>query len=800
MSSFADFEKMLAEANEATQPAMPAQPAAAPGFDLGALEQELLGMPERQESPAGMPTEDEIRGSFKFTPRQYHHTQFENLLGDIQEMGEIGQPEIRLSAEGHPSGIKGFIPNELGGSDPIDVELPEGFREDIVAFGRHQEGLVARLEEHGETISPIDRLKKGIKYTPEGAFDYLLQTFGKENVFPVFDQDQELENVIVIEDGQPKLVEKDSFEWEDLLDATPEILHFAAGLGASMLAGRKFGPKGVALAEAGVDVGMDVARQAASAALPGEDFPEQEGLEELGTRAAGTAAVVGAGVGGNVAAEGLKRISPLYRASQAIGGQKLPGTTEELMSGGGQLAAKRAADVAPAIKQTGVPLDVLERTGAPLAATLKTVFESFPGSVDVMGHAKRIKMQKFGENLDRLADAVAGGQRVGAEPATAMIAKTYKQMGDEIYTDMRDRAAKHFAMAEAAGSQIPLTSFRETMQDIASEAMTPARTGPVQAITKFAKKQLQNLAAGVATPKQMQNMLADFGQRAKGRGKLWTGEVTHTESQRIANVLLDALRRDLNAAAESGIKGADSLKQARQIYRQGHVALEAARDTVLDKAIKLYDKGNPSRFVKTVMSGDFSATDIARAMDAIGAVEPSAVLKFRGAVLDNFARSSITGVEEAMGQPGKFLTMFTKYQDQLKGLFKTDPKGWQAIQNAAHIAERIVEGGIAGGAKGQPVLTALWMMGAKSTAGIMSVLTLGKSSEYMAYLARAFNNPESRKMLMNPPPAGWVRKTGGLTAKGAKFALSRLMAMAARDKALFGDVEEPELGTIGTAE
>jgi hypothetical protein len=800
MGAYEDLKKLLGEtqkkAGEVVEATYPA---------VNELKTRIEELSQGPRTATGLPTEQEIRQSLSLTPTQYRDSQFEKLAGAIQDQGEFDLPEILLDPQGRPSSIKAYRKNIQGHySDPEIIEPPEGFWEDQAAFEEHQQGLVKRLEEHGDTISGWSRLARGVKYTPEGSFNYLVDTYGKENVLPVFNEEKDLKNIIIMDQGVPKLVDKSGLEWKDLLDIAPEVAKFGLAMGSSILASRRGGGfKKVAATEAGADLFTEAAHQAVSKVLPGEDFPGMTPSQEAATRgqAGAVAAVMGAGA--NVAAEGLRQISPLVRAERAIGKQKIPRTPEELMAGTGKEARKRAQEIAPAQEITGVPLDVLERTGAPLASTLKRLFESFPGSVDVMSSARRVKLQKFGDALDNLASAAAKGKRAGAEPATAMIAKAYKKIGDEIYEDFRTRAAKHFDSADTSGAKIPLENFHQTVTDILENASTPARTGPVQSILDFAKTHLNELgqAGSSATPRQMQNMLSDYGKRALGKGKLWAGEISHTESQRIASKLVASLRKDLDSAVDSGAAGAEALRQARGIYHQGFQALEAAKDSVLEKSVKLYDKGNPEKFVDSIMSNAFSKSDIARAMDTLtNSGAASEAMALRGAVLDKMARDATSGVEETVGQPGKFLTMYKKNKPQLEGLLGNDPKALKHLDSMARIAERIQQGGIAEGSRSNPVLTSLWMLGPKQAATLVGLLTLGKSSDMMRFLARAFNNPEAREMLLMPPPKGWLRKVGGLSAKGAKIALSRLIAYASRDRYLFPLVQEPERGTIGQPE
>jgi hypothetical protein len=794
MATWEDVQKEL-EAHQAKVLEVPTPPPVvgkAPETEAPTRETTLTGLAKSALEFVGLGEEEkpytdvsDLRKAFEFSPIQYE------LQAWDKEKTRIAQQyggAARLNLDPQTNQPKSFTVEEkrLGGAGvPRDVTPSDDMWLDIDDYRQRQEDIVEALQDE-EAVAAWPRLKKELKYTPEGKFQFLQSEFGKENVIPVFGADNKLDNIIVIEKGKEKLLDKDSAEWADLVEATPDMLKVGVSLAAGYLGGRA-GPAGRVAAEAAADIGADIAHQAISEALPGEDFPEEmDARQEVLERAKGAGLYAAGGAGASAIAGGLKLLSPTGYVGRKIGKEAVPTTHKELMAGGGVTGRELAERIDPAARGLGVPLDVAQRTATPFAATTKKALSALPGGFEVFGHAERLQLERLADAVDNVAEKVASGKRVGAVAATQKLGEVYSNLRGGIVDAMRARAKPLFEAAEAVVEKdIPLNAFRAELDGLLATHEAVARSGQVKTLLGFAKKHIAEIekAGGVASPIQIQNMLADYGKRAAGKGSLAKG-LNMSESMHLASTLKKALDRDLDRAVSSGMKGADVLRRARDLWRQMYKQLDEAKNSVLEKALKLEDAGNPGALINKLSSPAFSPNELKRAMDTVQSVAPETARQVRGALIDNLAEPARKGVEVASLDAGKFADLFATNKKRLEAIFTGDPNGFRQLKNAATVAERIAGKGVMGGAKPNPLFTSLLMLGVKSTATLANIVTLGRTGSLTSWLAKAFVNPEARGILMGPPP-GAVRKAGKWSADLMNAYLGRAAAAVARDEYLF---------------
>lgn len=442
------------------------------------------------------------------------------------------------------------------------------------------------------------------------------------------------------EEAKRRTIEKSSSTGDDSFDATQAMKAFAFGA-----------------ASAGIDITSlpfipgDIVNEIVGTEGPRagktyrkafkqqkeSDFPGYERFFRFGEGAAPGAgfgfaaggplgAVVG-GVGGGLANVSAKELFPESPVGQMAVQMVAP-------TGGGLLRARKAAvpsterTITPSVDpDTGLPITAGQRTGAPeLLAEEQRVRGTLQGAPAAQQFDKA-QAQSFEDFFDNIQQLQTSKKLTDTEISTGII-EQYDKFNKGLINKFKAQNTTNFTNAKkVAGNAdiIPTTNVQKEIDSLIAQYDNPEVPG-LQAIANSLKKIKQELTTtkktgglivsekGVpiipetTTTKanninidRLQQNLSAWGDAAyrgtfasPGKNVSEFADASPGVVKGIARRVLTAFKNDLDEAAQSGVKGATALKDARDAYAKNIGAINEVASRPLNK---YFDVASPSALV-----------------------------------------------------------------------------------------------------------------------------------------------------------------------------------------------------------
>lgn len=793
----------------------------AAGFDLD----DALGdvMSEKQEQPA--PLRDRVIAMAKnplprrlFEIAEQWRTKQGKGVGWVPGSVEKGNPEL-VDESGRTYAPSGSVRLQI----ESEVE-------------KHKSAL-EELKKTGETVGPGNRAMAGLKFTPEGRLNWIKDRYKPENVFPIVGKDGGLETVVILEPGsdKPLLFDKPGFQLEDLAEWTGAAVETVPGMVGeavgTVLGARSGAPGaaqagGVALGGVGDALGS-VTHQLISGALPGEDFPGATPKQEAAQRAAAVGTnVVGGAVGNLVLGPVVTKLLNTARPVKGVVGRHVAGGKQIIRETGEEITAREmAARSADLTKGTGVELTPGQASLSRRQIELEQALRQKQGSGDVMDAFDSRQIQASADFADKVIDG-ALGRKAGQIDVGDRVVQAYHGHIKRIWDEADRVAAEGFGKARASNQQVPVSELRKELAAIRAEETSPLATGPTTKLADWLKSKEKGLGDTVSIT-ELQNMLSDWGRAASGTRTI-LDQIDKPTSKRISARLFGALRRDLDVAADQGVRrgpgeapaigmlpegvedAALALREARDAYRASMEMIDGARSATLDKVLRKADPDgrlgsegfNPSDLRQThsiapeLLSKSMSDRDVSTVVKTVDAMDPDAGKMLRRGALDKLLEDAAPGINTADGlagakySPAKFASTVLGNQDRIRAIMGDGP-AFVDLMRAAKIMQR--QGATVGisGSQTARLQDIFGIMPVIATGGASAALAPAKTVEALSRflsarsLAKIFTDPDQSRMflqLVDPPK--WMK------TEAATRTITRLSASLAKDDAIFDEAQQ----------
>lgn len=182
------------------------------------------------------------------------------------------------------------------------------------------------------------------------------------------------------------------------------------------------------------------------------------------------------------------------------------------------------------------------------------------------------------------------------EPFGERVQKAFDSTLESLSVNRRAQAAKDFQAAfdaaeaatkgsmEKSLNRIPVTNFVAQIDSLLAgiPERAPAGSEKLRGALIELRRKFES-GNGLVSVKELHAQLAAWGDEASGTGAAFKDILDNAGSRRVGSKLFAGLQDDLNAAAESGIPGAELLKVARDNYRRNTEPMNALRETALGR-------------------------------------------------------------------------------------------------------------------------------------------------------------------------------------------------------------------------
>lgn len=417
-----------------------------------------------------------------------------------------------------------------------------------------------------------------------------------------------------------------------------------------------------------------------------------------------------------------------------------------------------------------------ELTGNPTAMGIEDALANSARWGGKFAEANRQKVDaivgKFNETLAKIYPQATSRGDVGDR-----IASAYNGTIDNLVKARRKQAkvdAQAAGIATKGQAVIDPNNFVQALKDFIEEGRSPTATPAQKEASKQAVTLLNNLKAPAPkqsglvdqngnpvrtqspgaqykkiTVRDLQNGLAAFGDGAKVGGGIWR-DISTASDRRFSIAAKDALQRDLDAAADSGLPEAASLKAFRDNYRENSNRIADIQKTTLGKLVGGAEHDSQGNLVVSPekMADRFTAMEPAELKNTLGFLDkhhPDVAQMARRYTLEKALRQA----EEGRGQRGQGTTKDFAKAEFVKNL--PDDTKLNALMKNTHAANdvrdvaaainRMIDYGAQ--RKGSPT--------AQRTDFLASIAKWGKGALYRAIvsdsLAEDLLNPAKRRQI-----------------------------------------------------
>lgn len=350
------------------------------------------------------------------------------------------------------------------------------------------------------------------------------------------------------------------------------------------------------------------------------------------------------GLGGALSNVAAKEAFPSSPAAQTVVGMLAPGGVATVRGRAAAAPTKIEGPVKQA--ETGIMETAGQRTGAP--ATLmqeERIRRSVQGapiasSFDV---AQAASVDDFMSNIQKFT----ANPKLSAEEVTQGIYKAYDNFATQLQRKFKATNTANFkAVKEEAGNApiIPTTNVQQTIDDLIAKYDNPEVPG-MQGIVNSLRRIKSELTTAetfggrilnergqpfieestIVSPKnitvdRLQQNLSAWGDAAykgtyaaPGKNVSEFADATPGVVKGIARQVLGAFKSDLDAAVDSGVKGAVALKGARDSFRQN---LQVLQDYASKPLVKYFDKPTAEALVPEEVVSKFVTLPPSQKADA----------------------------------------------------------------------------------------------------------------------------------------------------------------------------------------
>jgi hypothetical protein len=544
------------------------------------------------------------------------------------------------------------------GMSPPAVELdPEAIT------GERRAKMVGNfpVAEGGAPIA--DRFLAGIKKTDLGKYNYLVSRFGEKNVEEVLGNDGETVVGFKWRSGPDQ-------SWR-MFDPTPDAMRHGGGIKGQLkayaadLPGDIADVAGPALLEGGPgavtsmagaavggipgavlggipgDAAGAVARDVVAESIPGkEDDTKRATWRDMFANAAA------GGVSNAIPLVGRYAVTPTRSIARRVAKESVfdplkdaaireatddaasaatRGAAEDIASASARRATTDIIPERAALgERTGVDLSAGQLSGSRRMLQKEDALSSVEKYADQIGDAQMKRVRQGELHLRRTLDAAGGGQRADALDAGTGTVAAYTNYTKQLDEARAAATRPKFAEADVlpGGQALPLDNFLTKIQErIAKEPR--GSTSGTRAIYSDLKRIAKEFAdKPTATASELSSLLSDWGKAARGESLEAFKEADPRRARAMAADLFGALRKDLDAAAESGTPAAAKLLEARNTFRDLSKPIEEAKSTLLQSFVKLDEKGAGDTIGSTLMQTR-SPNQIRQAMEIVQKADPS---------------------------------------------------------------------------------------------------------------------------------------------------------------------------------
>lgn len=447
------------------------------------------------------------------------------------------------------------------------------------------------------------------------------------------------------------------------------------------------GPAGAGLMAGLARIFTGAASGAVFGAAESSDKPIEQRMEDRASGAK-SGAVLGA-----VAAGVIEPVNMLRGAAGDLlrGGLKTQ-TAEEGLKLDKALRDMTGGEVGLKLSQiTGDPAFEAIESGARSAFSVERIAR------DMEQRQQKAVWSSFRKLMD---DILAGGKPFGQQTQDA-----FSSTVDALAAHRRTQAAGDFgaiksALGDAADQPvIPVESFRTALKSMldsipdrgTSKAQEQLRAQLATMLGQFSEKTSRQMAglsgmvdvqtgSRAATVSELQSLLSLWGDAASGKGAAFKDILDATASRSVSAKLFGALMDDLDTAAQSGQRGAELLKVARDNYRANSEPLQALRETALGRFLGETDVPKTPMELEKYLSG-LEPDQLMNGLRLIERADP--------AIHKGLQRFWLERAVRKVNEPKQMAEFSTLNQRKMLDLLDPDGK-FDAIYTDPAIRERIL--------------------------------------------------------------------------------------------------------------
>jgi hypothetical protein len=370
-------------------------------------------------------------------------------------------------------------------------------------------------------------------------------------------------------------------------------------------------------------------------------------------------------------------------------------------------------------------LQASQATGDPAAALGERVARQQEATIRGAQADTNARLRQYQQWLNVQVKRVAADpDAIGREDVSEAIEKGTDRFFKEATAARTAEAAPLFAAAEAAAGGKRIMTTERTVAALKG-LVDDYSIGSSRSIGAALQKDLDDIVelgtgTGRLSAKDFQRLMSTWSKKLGGDVSI-SSDLGAREQKRIAGTVLDALRADLDGAADGIASGeaADSLKAARAAWAKHSQNIDDhATDTV--NAILQRGQGDAATTAKWLMAK--SPAQIRGVLRVLDSADPKAGAQFRAQFLEEmFTGAGKPGVnadlvdELALTQvsPAKLAKSIADNYERLQVTLGDNPAAIEALRDVASVTKRLAFGA---GIEGSDTAPKLWFDGAKKAA------------------------------------------------------------------------------------
>lgn len=589
------------------------------------------------------------------------------------------------------------------------------------------------------------RSAASVKITPQGKKGYLESVYGQGNVR-------------IRQDGEFFFRKSPEKQWTQFDESALTMRDFADMAGGAMEAVPPIGAGMFTLnplAMGAAAAGGNVARQAASEILPGE---EGMGLGERALRVGATGMLgAGAQAGSNVLFKGVDVLRPHNIVARQVQKSMLTPLARE---------GRRVEGVVGGFSPG-------QQTGSRAQLMAEGVARQMPSSADDVFKFDQGQATAAVNTLTRLMAKITP-EPSGAITTGSKISGAFNNALDKTLKTRSSQARIDFGKVDQLSGGVPVfkaSQTRATIQQLVDEfdvpgggdatatlvnklrgilpKLQPPRGKPLTSVERYSLVSRPEPAEEILTANQMQRMLQIYGNAAKGSGQIFK-DIDTGQQRMIAARIFGALQRDIDDVVGAGGQGGaavEALALARNNYKANSQYIDELSNSVLGRVFGgKYDPA-PEALAEKFLK--MHPSEVRASVDIIGKSDPATVQSLKRFILEE-GMSTAKPAQTALGAPGfspaKFNSFISKQGDRLQAIM--NPKEFGEIKRISGALSRITD---RAGMQGSQTGPFLMMWDAIKGVFTFNPVALGRTAATAIApkkIASAMMTPEGRRALL----------------------------------------------------